>query len=185
MTACYQISALLRGRTPRLHFEESKRGRQYPFSAWVSHNYKPHGTTTLFAAPEVVTGKVLAVHSKHRRRVEFLGFMDRVAAVNPERELQVLPDHLSTNKKNERWLERHPNVHFHFTPTRPSWLNQVETWFSILQRRSLTGASFAALARLQEHVDAFVTPTATLPDAHLDQERVYRRRFNNRRISQV
>ena len=119
-----------------------------------SHDYKRHGTTTLFAALEVATGKVIASHSNRRRRVEFLGFMNSVVAAFPDRELHVILDNLNTHKKNERWLKKHPKVHFHFTPTRASWLNQVETWFSILQGQSLSGASFTAVAQLQEHIDA-------------------------------
>ena len=92
-----------------------------------SHDYKRHGTTTLFAALEVATGKIIAAHSKRRRRVEFLGFMNRLVAAYPKRELHVILDNLNTHKKNERWLKQHPKVHFHFTPTRASWLNQVET----------------------------------------------------------
>jgi transposase len=102
-----------------------------------SHDYKRHGTTTLFAALEVATGRILAAHSKRRRRVEFLGFMNSVVAVFPGRELHVILDNLNTHKKNERWLKKHPKVHFHFIPTQSSWLNQIETWFSILQGQSL------------------------------------------------
>jgi hypothetical protein len=58
--------------------------------------------------------------------------------------------------KNDRWLKRHPNVHFHFTPTRASWLNQVEIWFSILQGKSLHGASFTPVEQLRRHIDAFI-----------------------------
>lgn len=65
-------------------------------------------------------------------------------------------DNLNTHNKNERWLKRHPNVHCHVTPTRSSWLNQVETWFSILQGQSLTGASFTSTEQLQEHIGAFI-----------------------------
>ena len=113
-----------------------------------SHDYKRHGTTTLFAALEVATGRIIAAHSKRRRRVEFLGFMNSVVAAFPDRELHVILDNLNTHKKNERWLKKHPNVHFHFTPTRSSWLNQVETWFSILQGQSLNGASFTAVEQI-------------------------------------
>src|SRR6202040_3251478 len=95
-------------------------------------------------------------HSKRHRRVEFLGFMNSVVAAFPDRELHVILDNLNTHKKNERWLKKHPNVHFHFTPTRSSWLNQIETWFSILQGQSLTGASFTTVEQFQEHIDAFI-----------------------------
>src|SRR6516225_7497738 len=81
-----------------------------------SHDYKRHGTTTLFAALDVATGKVLGEHKKRRRRVEFLGFMDKVVAAFPARELHVVLDNLNTHKKNERWLKKHPRVHFHFHP---------------------------------------------------------------------
>ena len=121
-----------------------------------SHDYKRHGTTTLFAALEVATGKIIAAHSKRRRRVEFLGFMNSVVAAFPDRALHVILDNLNTHKKNQRWLKKHPKVHFHFTPTRSSWLNQIETWFAILQGQSLNGASFTAVEQLQEHIDAFI-----------------------------
>ena len=82
-----------------------------------SHDYKRHGTTTLFAALEVATGKIIAAHSKRRRRVEFLEFMNSVIAAFPNRHLHVILDNLNTHKKNEPWLKTHPNVRFHFTPT--------------------------------------------------------------------
>lgn len=69
-----------------------------------SHDYRRHGTTTLFAVLEVATGKIIAAHSKRRRRVEFLDFMKSVTAAFPGRKL-----------KNEHWLKAHPNVQFHFT----------------------------------------------------------------------
>jgi hypothetical protein len=91
-----------------------------------SHDYKRHGTTTLFAALNVATGQVSGRQYKRRRRVEFLDFMNRVVAEHPGRELHVILDNLNTHKpKNDRWLKRHPNVHFHFTPTKASWLNQA------------------------------------------------------------
>jgi transposase len=63
----------------------------------------------------------------------------------------VVLDNLNTHKKCDRRLKKHPNVHFHFTPTRSSWLNRIETWFSILQGQSLNGASFTSVEELQEH----------------------------------
>src|SRR5574337_2070779 len=121
-----------------------------------SHDYKRHGTSTLFAAFEVATGKVTAAHAKQRRRVEFLDFMDEVVAAYPDQELHVILDNLNTHKKNEVWLQKHPEVRFHFTPTRASWLNQVEIWFSILQAKSLTGASFTSVQQFRAHIDAFI-----------------------------
>jgi hypothetical protein len=74
----------------------------------------------------------------------------------PNRRLEVILDNLNTHKKNEKWLKRHPNVTFHYTPTRASWLNQIECWFSILQEQSLGDASFTSVEQLREHIDAFV-----------------------------
>jgi transposase len=123
-----------------------------------SHEYKRHGTTTLFAALEVATGLVQAGHYKRRRRREFLDFMNEVVAQHaPDIELHVVLDNLNTHKpKHDRWLRQHPNVHFHFTPTRASWLNQIEVWFSILGRRALRGASFTSPRQLRQAIDLFV-----------------------------
>ena len=88
-----------------------------------NHEYKRHGTTTLFAALEVHTGTVVVGHYRRRRRREFLDFMNRVVAQHPETELHVILDNLSTHKpKHDRWLARHPLVYFHYTPTHASWL---------------------------------------------------------------
>src|SRR6202021_1200276 len=80
-----------------------------------------------------------------------------LGAQHDGREIHVIFDNLNTLKpKNDRWLKRHPNVHFHFTPTRASWLNQVEIWFSILAGKALRGASFNSLDELKAHIDAFI-----------------------------
>ena len=140
----------------------------------------------LFAALDVATGKVLGEHKKRRRRVEFLGFMDKVVAAFPDRELHVVLDNLNTHKKNERWLKKHTRVHFHFTPTRASWLNQIETWFSILQGQSLSGASFTAVSQLQEHIDAFISAWNENAEPFVwTKKKVRQRRFKGRRITQL
>jgi transposase len=121
------------------------------------HDYKRHGTTTLFAALEVATGLVKGDHYKRRRRVEFLDFMNGIIEQYPSREIHVILDNLNTHKpKCDRWLARHKNVHFHFTPTHASWMNQVEIWFSILQQQSLAGASFTSPGQLRQHIDDFI-----------------------------
>jgi transposase len=123
-----------------------------------SHCYKRHGTTTLFAALDVVTGEVRTGHYARRRRREFLDFMNELVAANPGREMHVILDNLNTHKpKRDRWLQRHPQVHLHFTPTYSSWLNQVECWFSILSRSALRGASFTSARQLREAIDKFVS----------------------------
>ena len=84
--------------------------------------------------------------------------MNVVVADYPDRELHVVLDNLNTHKpKDDRWLARHPRVHFHYTPTRASWLNQIECWFSILSRRALQGASFTSVRQLREAIDRFIT----------------------------
>lgn len=123
-----------------------------------SHCYKRHGTTTLFAALDVATGQVQTGHYRRRRRREFLDFMNGVVTAHPEREIHVVLDNLNTHRpKNDRWLKRRPSVHFHYTPTYSSWLNQVEAWFSILSRQALRGASFTSARQLREAIDRFVT----------------------------
>ena len=130
-----------------------------------AHEYRRRGTTTLFAALEVATGQIKAKHAKRRRRAEFLDFMNEVVADYPDQEIHVVLDNLRTHKpKRDRWRARHKNVHFHFTPTHASWLNQVEIWFSILARRTLEGASFTSVRQLRQAIDAFIeayNPTAT------------------------
>lgn len=122
-----------------------------------SHCYKRHGTTTLFAALEVTTGLVQTGHYKRRRRREFLDFMNEIVAGHADREIHVILDNLNTHKpKNDRWLKRHKNVHFHFIPTYSSWLNQVECWFSILSRQALQGTSFTSPGQVRQAIDNFV-----------------------------
>lgn len=152
-----------------------------------SHDYKRHGTSTLFAALDLATGKVSAAHKNRRRRVEFLDFMNRVVADYPDKEIHVVLDNLSTHKpKNDRWLKRHPNVRFHFTPTRASWLNQVEIWFSILAGKSLRGASFTSITQLRQHIDAFIEAyNADATPFVWTKAVVHQRRFKGRRVSQL
>ena len=152
-----------------------------------SHDYKRNGTSTLFAAFEVATGKITAVHKKRRRRVEFLAFMNELVAAYPEREIHVVLDNLNTHKpKTDRWLARHANVHFHFTPTRASWLNQVEIWFSILEGQSLHGASFTSVAQLRAHIDAFIEAYNETSQAFAwTKTEVHQKRVKGRRVSQL
>jgi transposase len=123
-----------------------------------SHEYTRHGTTTLFAALNVLTGQLaVGKHTKRRRRIEFLDFMNDVVRLYPAQEIHVILDNLSTHKpKHDRWLARHPNVHFHFTPTHASWLNQIECWFSILVRGALSGASFISPQQLRQAINDFI-----------------------------
>ena len=122
-----------------------------------AHEYKRNGTTTLFAALNVVTGQVKAGHYQRRRRVDFLDFMNQVIAEHSDQDIHVILDNLNIHKtKHDGWLEQHPRVHFHYTPTHASWLNQIEVWFSILSRSALRGASFHSVAELREAIDRFI-----------------------------
>jgi transposase len=122
-----------------------------------AHEYKRCGTSTLFTALEIATGQIRAKHTQRRRRVEFLAFMNEIVADYPDQQIHVVLDNLSTHKpKRDQWLARHTNVHFHFTPTHASWLNQVEIWFSILARGALDGASFTSVTQLRAAIDAFI-----------------------------
>jgi transposase len=151
-----------------------------------SHDYKRNGTTTLFAAYNVATGKVMTRHEKRRRRKEFLSFMNDVVAAHPNTRLEVVLDNLNTHKKNEEWLERHPLVTFHYTPTRASWLNQVECWFSILQAQSLTGASFKSVDELNAHLDAYVSDYNKTAEPFVwTKSEVHQRRVKGRRLSDL
>lgn len=152
-----------------------------------SHDYKRHGTSTLFAAFEVATGKVMTAHKNRRRRMDFLEFMNSIVAACPDTAIHVILDNLNTHKpKNDRWLKRHPNVQFHFTPTRASWLNQVEIWFSILEGKSLRGASFNSVAQLRQHIDAFIEAYNENANPFVwTKTEVHQRRVKGRRISQL
>ncbi len=124
-----------------------------------AHEYKRHGTTTLFAALDVASGQIQTGHYHRRRRREFLDFMNEVLAAHPDPELEihVVLDNLNTHKpRHDRWLARHKHVHFHYTPTHASWLNQVEIWFSILKRAALDGASHTSPREVRGAIDRFV-----------------------------
>lgn len=103
-----------------------------------------------------ILGSVAVGHHQRRRRREFLDFMNRVVAQHPETELHIILDNLSTHKpKHDRWLARHPMVHFHYTPTHASWLNQIEVWFSILTRAVLRHLSATGPRQVRQAIDPF------------------------------
>jgi transposase len=123
-----------------------------------AHEYKRHGTTTLFAALDIATGQVNAGHYQRRRRREFLDFMNQIVReYQPDTQIHVILDNLNTHKpKRDRWLVRHRNVHFHYTPTHASWLNQIEIWFSILARQALKKRSFRSPRELRQAIEDFI-----------------------------
>src|SRR3954447_17189727 len=124
----------------------------------ASFDYVRHGTTTLFAALEVATGKVTEACTERHRHQEFLVFLKQVAAAYPRRELHVVVDNLSTHKHPavRAWLHRHPRVTLHFTPTSGSWLNLVEAFFSIITRQALRRGNFPTVADLIAAIEHFI-----------------------------
>src|SRR4051812_4080240 len=124
----------------------------------ATFDYVRHGTTTLFAALEVATGRVTDACTERHRHQEFLAFLRQVAAAYPRRELHVVVDNLSTHKHPavRAWLERHPRVQLHFTPTSGSWLNLVEAFFSIITRQALRRGSFPTVADLIAAIERFI-----------------------------
>lgn len=122
-----------------------------------THDYERHGTTCLFAALEVGTGKVTTDTRDRHTGDDFLAFMRRVARAYPAGELHVVLDNVSTHSTPEvrAWLARHPRITFHFTPTSASWMNQIETWFGILTRQAIRRGSFSSVKELIAMIDAF------------------------------
>ena len=122
----------------------------------MKSRYKRHGTVNLFAALEVATGVIRGKTTQTKKRADFQAFMEEVVADQPhDRQIHVILDHLNTHKKNEDWLAAHPNVTFHFTPTSASWLNQVEIWFGIFQRKTPNNASLRSTEHLVAAIHAF------------------------------
>jgi transposase len=124
-----------------------------------THDYVRHGTTTLFAALEIATGKVTGVCKNRHRHQEFLAFLKHLARAYPDRELHLVMDNYATHKHPnvKTWLAANPRIHVHFTPTSASWLNLVEVWFSIIERQAIRRGSFGSVRDLMIKIRAFIT----------------------------
>jgi transposase len=124
----------------------------------ASHDYVRHGTTTLFAALEVATGKVTdACHARHTH-VEFLAFLKQVAKAYPRVQLHIVCDNYGTHKhpKVQAWLAKNPRIIMHFTPTSGSWLNMVEIFFGIITRQAIRRGTFTSVKDLIAAIEAFI-----------------------------
>jgi transposase len=123
-----------------------------------THDYERHGVLDLYAALNVATGEVTHQCTERHTAKEFLGFLSLLARQYRGRELHVILDNSSAHGTPavQRWLERHPLVKFHYTPTSASWLNQVEALFSILTRKSLRHSDFPSKTALRKHIQAFL-----------------------------
>ena len=132
-----------------------KKGR----AATMTHDYKRNGTTTLFAALEVVTGRVIGECLPRHRASEFVKFLDTIdAAVPTGLEVHVILDNYATHKHATvtRWLACHPRVRFHFTPTSSSWLNLVERWFRELTDKALRRGVFGSVPDLITAIEDYL-----------------------------
>jgi putative transposase len=124
------------------------------------HEYKRNGTVDLFAAFRVNDGKVIGKVEQRHRAVEFLSFMKTVYRKwgRKGRKLHIVLDNLNTHEVEEvqAWLSEHKNVQFHFTPTHASWLNQIEMWFSIIERQLLHRGSFENVRDISTKILDFI-----------------------------
>jgi transposase len=124
----------------------------------ATHDYVRHGTTTLFAALEVATGKVTDACYDRHGKAEFLDFLKKVARAYPRRELHVVCDNYHTHKHAEinAWLARNPRITLHFTPTSGSWLNLVEVFFGIITRQAIRRGTFTSVKELVAAIGRFI-----------------------------
>ena len=127
----------------------------------MTHDYKRNGTTTLFAALNVLTGMVIGQCLPRHRHQEFLKFLRTIDREVPNGlQIHVILDNYSTHKHAnvQQWLDKHPRFHLHFTPTSSSWLNQVERWFRELTDKALRRGAFGSvpdlISAIQEYIDA-------------------------------
>lgn len=131
--------------------------RAHQPQSWTS-DYVRHGTQALLAALEIATGQVLAHVKQRRTSVNFLRFLNDVVAAFPARDLHVILDNLNIHKNAaaRRWLNRHPRVHFHHTPTHASWVNLIECFFSILGKQGLSHSVHRSRRELKDFLLQFI-----------------------------
>jgi len=125
-----------------------------------THDYRRHGTTTLFAALNIATGKVIGeLHRRHRSK-EFLQFLHTIEEAVPRKlDVHLVMDNYGTHKTPSvrRWLARNPRFHVHFTPTSASWLNQVERWFATLTERQIRRGTHRSTVELEQAIRSYLT----------------------------
>jgi transposase len=125
-----------------------------------THDYIRHGTTCLYAALRLLDGVVLGTCRPKRNTKEFVRFLDRVEhGTEADHAIHVILDNLSTHKSPpvQRWLRRHPRVHFHFIPTSSSWLNLVERWFGEITRDRIRRGTFESVPALTAAIEDYLT----------------------------
>jgi transposase len=126
--------------------------------AQMTHDYQRNGTTSLFAALEVLSGKVHGRCYRQHRHQEFIAFLKSLARRYPRRELHLICDNYGTHKHPEvrQWLSEHPRIHMHFTPTSASWLNLIERWFAVISQQAIRRGSFDTVAQLEHTISRFL-----------------------------
>ena len=132
-----------------------KKGR----AATMTHDYKRHGTTTLFAALNTLDGSVIACCQQRHRHAEWLRFLRRIEGQTPkEKELHLICDNYSTHKhpKVQEWLAKHRRIHMHFTPTSASWLNMVERFFRDITAQRLRRGVFRSVPELVDAIEDYI-----------------------------
>lgn len=125
----------------------------------LTHDYKRHGTSTLFAALNVFTGEVIGECKKRHRHQEFLSFLKTVETQTPkDKELHVIVDNYCTHKheKVRNWLKRNPRVEMHFIPTSSSWLNLVERFFGLITEKQIRRGVFSSVKDLEKKIREFI-----------------------------
>ncbi len=125
----------------------------------VTHDYVRHGTTTLFAALDIATGRVLTQCKQRHRHQEFLQFLRYIDTSVPKKlDVHLVVDNYATHKHQRvrRWLAARPRFHIHYTPTYSSWLNQVEIWFNIITQRAIRRGTFRSVRDLIQQIEAFI-----------------------------
>lgn len=129
--------------------------------ARVEHEYVRKGALNLFAAFDITSGQVQGICRRRKRQVEFIELLEQIDRTTPShvRLIHIVCDNVSTHhgKKVRAWLEKHPRFKMHFTPVHCSWMNQVEQWFSILQRKRLKAPNFQDTTELEAKLMAFIT----------------------------
>jgi transposase len=124
-----------------------------------THDYRRHGITNLFAALDIATGQVTGDCYPRRTGKEFLAFVRKAVKPHTGKQIHVVLDNLSTHDTPavRAWLAKHPNVTFHFTPIGSSWLNQIETWFSIITRQAIRRGTFSSVNALVFTIRDYIT----------------------------
>lgn len=136
----------------------------------LTHDYKRYGTTTLFAALNVLDGTVVGSCKPQHRHQEWIQFLKQIDKETPaDKELHLVVDNYATHKhpKVLSWLKRHPRFHMHFTPTSSSWLNLIERWFRELTQKRIRRGSFKSVRAVIDAIMAFIEAHNNDPEPYL------------------